>query len=183
MLATFISRDVSEQRIMSAKGGKRTLALSSLDRVSSAVTPVPWASAEEAYFRAGCIDTRTTPYSVAVKKIFRLVFFLGALLGLIGQPVALAFVGAPNPRAQIGSARLDCMEAMSKHSKSSQSLCDSPALTCNASIGCITPLNVVNDTSILATSASMGRLAYFPTTLVLHGLGRSPEPKPPPILR
>lgn len=117
-----------------------------------------------------------------MKRIVHLGLLLGALLGLFGQSMANASVGNLNPSSEIASVTADCMAAMMSHKKSTQSPCQSTAQACVSVIGCAVPINVVNNIDKLAHPVLSLSLGFYPKAVILHGVARPPEPRPPSIL-
>ena len=117
-----------------------------------------------------------------MKRIVHLGLILGALLGLFGQSMANASVGNLNTSSEIASVTTDCMAAMMSHNKSTQSPCRDTAQVCVSVIGCAVPFNVVNNVDKLVHPVLSLSLDFYPKAVILHGIARSPEPRPPSFL-
>ena len=117
-----------------------------------------------------------------MKRIVHLGLILGALLGLFGQSMAHASIGNLSTSSEIASEMTDCMAAMMSHNKSNKSPCQGTAQACVSVIGCPVPFNVVNDIDKLVHPVLSLSLGFYSKAVILHGVARPPEPRPPSIL-
>ena len=117
-----------------------------------------------------------------MKRIVRLVFLLGALLGLFGQSVANASIGNLNTPSEMASVTPDCMAAMMSHKKPAQSPCQSTAQACVSALGCAVPFNIVNTVDKSVHPILSSSVGFYPKAVILHGVARPPEPRPPSLL-
>lgn len=118
-----------------------------------------------------------------MKRAFRLLLLLGALIGLFGQQAAYA----TSARASVTAAAVspmdaDCMAMMEKQPQPTQKPCKGLTLDCIAAMGCVLPVLLRDADAPLAAPVLFPVPAYWPSTSVLAGSDLVPEQHPPTTL-
>lgn len=117
-----------------------------------------------------------------VKRMFTLMFLVGAMFGLLGQQTAAA--AATVPMAAITHASTmsaECMEMIGAHKpEPAKKPCDGLTLDCIFAMGCAVPL-MREPLAPVAQMAAPTPQRFWTTTTVLAGTDLAPEPHPPSI--
>jgi hypothetical protein len=115
-----------------------------------------------------------------MKRLFGLLFALGAILGLLGQQAAYARVltlAVSAPAAV--KMDPDCMAMMKSAEKPAPTPCKGMTMDCIAAMGCAVPLTLSEEPSLQTIAASPSLVPFWPHTHVLAGYDLAPELHPP----
>lgn len=117
-----------------------------------------------------------------VKRLFQMLLLIGAMIGLFGQGLALAY--APQPAHAAGRLAMadDCMPGMKAGRPAKQGKpCKGLTFACIAAMGCTIPLVVPEDRPLSAPAAQAAPVHGYGTARQLAGRNLAPEPDPPSL--
>jgi hypothetical protein len=117
-----------------------------------------------------------------VRRLLPLLLFLGALIGLLGQGVALATVPpvAAAPMAAAGMSE-DCMKMMAQQQQQqpADAPCKGLTFACIAAMGCAAPAVLLDAAPLTIAPQRFAIQTFWPTVRLLAGSDLAPEPPPP----
>lgn len=116
-----------------------------------------------------------------MKRLIRMFLVLGAVIGLFGQGLALAYAGSSPAMAKIAMAD-DCMSDMKAATAADGSKpCKGMTLACIAAMGCTIPLVVPADHVFAGPVAQSAPIHGRGASTRLTGRELAPEPDPPSL--